>query len=96
MNCRHVKFSAHAIRQMFERRISKEEVLKVIKDSETIGEYADDFPFPSRLALGVVEGRPLHVVVALNPDGPTCIVITAYEPTTEVWSNDFKTRRKKT
>jgi hypothetical protein len=43
--------------------------------------------------LGHADGKPIHVVVAVDSATATCIVITAYEPQPDWWKNDFRTRR---
>ncbi|WP_448594936.1 DUF4258 domain-containing protein [Thermoflexus hugenholtzii] len=65
-----------------------------METGETIETYPDDEPYPSRLILGWVSHRPLHVVVADDPVGNTLIVITAYEPNPALWESDFRRRRK--
>jgi hypothetical protein len=65
MKCERVVFSGHAVRRMFERGITTEPVLEVIAVGEIIAEYDDDTPHPSRLLSGIVNGRPIHVVVQL-------------------------------
>lgn len=79
---------------MFERKISEEDVLKLLKWGETIAEYPDDKPYPSRLLLGWVGERPLHVLVAENKDQAEMIVVTVYEPDLKTWEPDFKKRRR--
>jgi hypothetical protein len=54
MNCTRVVFTGHAIQRMFERAISRDDVLAVIEQGEAIAEYTDDKPHPSRLLLGFV------------------------------------------
>ena len=81
-------FSGHAIERMFRRGIGEKEVRSVVSEGETIGEYPDDTPYPSRLILGLVEGRPIHVVVADDKERGAYIVITAYVPQPEQWSPD--------
>jgi hypothetical protein len=95
MDCNRVVFSGHVIRRMFERGIGRDDVLAVIAQGEMIAEYADDKPCPSRLLLGSVGTRPLHVVLASDDAASHCIVVTAYEPTLEHWSEDFRTRKTK-
>jgi hypothetical protein len=85
--------SAHAVQRMFARGISRDQVKSVIAGGETIAEYPDDSPYPSRLMFRFVGGRPIHVVVALDEDGGACIVVTAYVPGLDQWQPDFKTRR---
>ncbi len=93
MNCREIIFSGHAIRRMFERRISADVVRAVIADAEVVAEYSDDHPLPSRLMLGRVDGDPLHVVLAFHEGTSVCHVITVYRPDPDLWEADFKTRR---
>jgi hypothetical protein len=79
---------------MFEKRISKSDVLEVISDGEVIADYPDDTPFPSALILGFVEDRPIHVVTAIDQESQTCHIITVYRPDSILWSENFKLRRK--
>jgi hypothetical protein len=87
-------FRLHVVRRMFERSITVSEVRAVIAAGEIIRDYPDDRPYPSRLILGWPTGRPLHVVAADNPADATTIIITAYEPTLDLWEVDFKHKRK--
>jgi hypothetical protein len=80
MDCDRIVFSGHAIRRMALRKISRDEVLWVLAHGATIAEYPEDKPYPSRLISGIVSGRPIHVVAALDSGGGNCIVITTYEP----------------
>jgi Domain of unknown function (DUF4258) len=77
---------------MFERRISVEDVLETLKSGETIEEYPSDMPLPSRLVLGWVGPRPLHVVAAWDPQTGDRIIITAYEPDSDRWNLGFRKR----
>lgn len=86
-------FRVHAIRRMFERKISVDDVRRVIDDGEIIEDYPDDSPFPSRLMLGWEGSRPIHVVVAQRREQEERIVITAYEPDPEMWDSGFRRRK---
>jgi hypothetical protein len=86
-------FRAHALRRMFERQISVDDIVAAIGSGETIEDYPGDQPYPSRLVLGWSGGRPVHVVVAHNLSQNELIVVTVYEPDPELWEDDF-TRRK--
>jgi hypothetical protein len=78
---------------MFQRHISDEQVRVVLETGETIEAYPEDVPYPSRLVLGWVGLRPLHVVVADSlPDG--VIIITVYEPDVRLWESGFRRRRQ--
>jgi len=95
MQCNKIKFSRHAITQVFTRYITKDDVVKVIKKGEIISEYPDDKPYPSKLLLGYIDNEPLHIVVGIDESDITCIVITAYQPDLKIWKSDFKTRKNK-
>ncbi|MBA4419455.1 MAG: hypothetical protein C0392_16360 [Syntrophus sp. (in: bacteria)] len=77
---------------MFQRRISEKDVRFVLETGEIIEAYPDDTPFPSRLILGWMESRPIHLVVADNTADNEIIVITVYEPEQDKWSPNFKRR----
>ncbi len=79
---------------MFERDILEENVEDTVKNGEIIEEYLDDIPYPSFLALKFYD-KPLHVVFAKNQEKDEIIVITAYYPDKEKWSDDYKIRIKK-
>jgi len=86
-------FRVHAIQRMFEREISKEDIRQVLATGKTIEAYPDDKPYPSRLVLGWIGSRPIHVVVADNPTQGETIVITVYEPDLARWEPGFDKRR---
>lgn len=94
MNKPSILFTNHAAKQMFQRNISTTEVENVLENGVNIMDYPDDKPLPSKLLFSIINLRPLHVVCSYNIENQTTIVITAYEPSIEIWENDFKTRKK--
>jgi hypothetical protein len=78
---------------MFERGIRPSEVRTVITSGEVIAEYQDDRPYASYVILSFIKDRPIHAVVAVEPDTLKCYVVTVYPPDPELWSSDFRTRR---
>jgi len=88
-----ILFLPHAIRQIArpDRMISTEEIKEAIFHGEIIEEYPDDQRGESCLLLRVRVGRALHVVCA--PKDEYLAVITAYLPSPEQWSADFKARK---
>ena len=84
----------HALERILERELSRAIVLQVIANGELIEDYSEDRPLPSGLLLGWDGKRPVHVVVTLDSDEELVAVITAYEPATEHFEPDFRTRRK--
>ena len=86
-------FSGHAIQRMFERRLTPEDVIAILKDGEIIAEYPDDKPLPSMLILGFADKAPLHVVVGVDGTARACRVVTVYVPDPILWDQDFRKRR---
>jgi len=89
-----ILFLPHAIRQISrpDRMISTDEVRDAIVHGEVIEEYPQDQRGESCLLLHVKLHRALHVVC--SPKDEYLAVITAYLPSPEQWSEDFKVRRK--
>lgn len=86
-------FRVHAIKRMFERGITVDDVRMAVDNGEVIEDYPDDFPYPSCLILGQAGGRQLHVVVAENAAADETIVVTVYEPDPDHWDASFKRRK---
>lgn len=86
-------FRQHAIRRMFERDISVDDVAVALEGGKLVERYADDYPYPSALWLGLAGARPLHVVVAENVAAGETIIITVYEPDPALWEADWMTRK---
>ncbi len=95
MDCKQIVFTGHAARRMFQRAIGRADVLEVLRSGEVVAEYPDDKPFPSRLLLGLVRGRALHVVVAVEADLRRCYIVTVYEPDADRWDAGLRRRRSR-
>ncbi len=93
MTANRLIFRIHAIRRMFERQISVNDVREALANGEAVEDYPDDFPYPSRLVLGWHGTRPIHIVAADNPSAHETIIITVYEPDHNEWEIDFKVRK---
>lgn len=76
---------------MAQRNIRPSEIRYAIETGKIINEYPDDTPHPSKLLLGFVDLRPVHIVFSELED--MIIIISAYEPDPKIWNADF-TRRK--
>ena len=87
-------FRVHATQRMFQRSIRPEEVRHIIENGETIEDYPEDQPYPSRLVSGHTGHRPVHVVVADNEADHERIIVTVYQPDPTRWTEDFRTRRR--
>ena len=86
-------FRVHAIQRMFRRGISDEDVRHVLDTGETIQDYPEDQPYPSRLVLGWRGSQAIHLVVADNIDEQEIVVITVYQPDPAQWEADFRRKR---
>ncbi len=91
MKCSAVKYSNHAVAQMFKRRILAAEVELAMAFGEVIKDYPADKPFPSCLIFHAINHRPLHVVVSQDGSG-VCHIITVYEPDPLLWMPNFKSK----
>ena len=89
-----IKYRVHALKRMFERTISDDEVVTVLESGETINEYPDDTPYPSKLMNGTVSDRVLHVLIAENIPENEIVVITVYEPDPNLWDSEFRRKLK--
>ncbi len=89
-----VALKKHCVLRMRQRRISVNEFKEAMAHAEIVEYYEDDYPLPSALILGfTASGRPLHAVVALDQGSEILWVITLYEPTIELWDEQFKNWR---
>jgi hypothetical protein len=77
---------------MFKRKISVEEIDIVLKNGRIIKSYPEDKPFPSYLVLGIANNRILHIVVS-SDESKNCYIITAYQPDTSLWNEDFTVKK---
>jgi len=75
------------------RKITLTEIEEAISQGQIIEDYPHDTRGPSCLVLGFTRKfKPLHIVCANV--GKEIIIITAYEPASDEWTKDLKTRRK--
>jgi len=88
--------SEHGREELASDDIGTEEVLSGIPEAEVIEAYPSAWKGPSVLVLQRDRfGRPIHVVWGLPREklGPA-VLITAYRPDEERWTDDFKRRRE--
>ena len=70
------------------------DVRHALGNGEELEAYPEDHPYPSRVVLGWLGSRPLHIVVAQNPPDDEIIIITIYEPNPFLWDASFRRRRR--
>ena len=84
-------FSHHASERAAKRLIRSHEIEEAIAVGEIIEDYPEDKYGASCLILGYTdEQRPLHIQISYPPD---LKIITVYEPSTNKWESDWKTRK---
>lgn len=83
----------HILQRMRQRNITVSEVLQVLKSFEIIEEYRDDRPFPSYLLMGYANGKPMHIVIAVNSDDSEIHLITVYIPDNSIWDITYRRRK---
>ena len=93
VGARRVEWQRHALERMVERGIRRSDILGVLLSGDRIEDYSSDQPFASALFLGWIGPRPLHVVVAFDPETERTFVITAYEPDLQHFEPGFRVRR---
>ena len=85
MNEYTIVYRLHAIQRMFERKVCSEDIRNIVGKGKVLERYVNDSPYPSRLVLGRVNNRPLHIVITENEKENKIIVITVYEPDPRKW-----------
>lgn len=94
MTGKKIVFRIHALKRMFERRIDVADVTGILVSGILVEDYPLDQPYPSKLMLGRVGNRPIHIVVAENERESEIVIVTVYEPDPERWDQEFKSRKK--
>ena len=89
-----IQWRRHVLQKLAERGIQQQTVREVLLSGERIRDYKEDRPFPSALFLGYIGGKPLHVVASWDEINRQAFVITAYEPSLEVFESDYRTKKK--
>ncbi len=88
-----IEWRIHALQQISMRNISREDVLEILFSGEVIESYPDDSPYPSFLLSGCINFRPLHVVIAHAVSLKIIYIVTAYEPDSAKWEDNFRRRK---
>lgn len=84
-------FTAHASQRGVQRGINSTDIEEAVIAGEVIEDYPDDKYGPSCLILGTtISGKVLHIQVSYPPNVK---LITLYEPSSDEWENDWKTRK---
>ena len=89
-----IEWSAHALKRMLEKGISRASEKHIICTGEMIENYPDDKPFPSGLFYGIRINKKIISVLGYDFTDQKIFLITAYWPDEEHFETDLKTRRR--
>jgi hypothetical protein len=91
-----VLWSRHAVAALVDDNLPQREVEEALKQGQVIEDYpATHRPLPDCLVLAnLADGRPLHVVIAIDEPNDRIFVVTVHIPTRDRWEDDWRTRRK--
>ncbi|HEX9842240.1 MAG TPA: DUF4258 domain-containing protein [bacterium] len=91
---RRVLWTHHVNMRLGERAITRAMVLQATDRYEIVEAYPDTRFLPAYLLLGRAGADALHVVMAVDVEGDTVRIVTAYRPDPAQWEDDLKTRRQ--
>ena len=89
-----LEWRKHVLQRIAERGIAQQAIRDALLTGDLVRDYTEDKPFPSALFLGYVAGKPLHVVASCDEINRRACIITAYEPSQDVFESDFRTKKK--
>lgn len=91
-----ILWSRHGITELVNEGWDRALVEDGLQTSEVIEDYPTlHRPLPNCLVLGwLANGDPFHAVVAIDEENDRLIVVTVYEPSSEEWEDDSRTRKE--
>ncbi len=89
--------SRHGFRELLADDILIEDVLAGVDRALLVEDYPDSRKEPSVLVLQRDrDNRPVHVMWGIpRSQGAPAVLVTAYRPLPDLWSNDFMKRNKR-
>ncbi len=85
----------HVNMRLKDRHIPRREILSSLETYEIIEEYPEDKYLPSYLVYAKHGKKKFHILTAIDKLDDKIIIITCYEPDSNNWEADGKTRRRK-
>lgn len=91
------RVSRHGFRELVADDILAEDALAGLAAAVVVEDYPDTRKEPSVLVLQHDrEGRPIHVMWGIpKAEGTPAVLVTAYRPAPDRWSDDFLKRNKR-
>lgn len=89
--------SRHGFRELLADDILTEDVLTGVVHARMVEDYPDSRKEPAVLVLQRDrDGRPVHVMWGIpRANGAPAVLVTAYRPAPELWSEDFMKRKQR-
>ena len=90
-----IKVSEHGYDELSADDILIRDVVSSLKEAKVVEDYPDYPKGPCVLLLqNDQEGKPIHVVWGIPKGAPSpAVVVTAYRPDTQQWTDDFMRRK---
>jgi len=91
-NAGHLKWTAHTLEKMQERKIEPTDVISCILNGTIIEQYPQAYPYPACLILGKTASDVIiHSVIGYG--NSHLWIVTVYEPDENEWINGFTERK---
>jgi len=91
-----VLWSRHAVAALINDHLQRRNVEDALQHCQVIEDYPPSHrPLPDCLVLAILaDGRPIHVVAAVDESNDRIFIVTVYIPASDRWEDDWQTRKR--